>query len=113
MIARIKQIFQKGAWHVLALLIVMALAGPEILIGIELAGMIEALGAATFVMAYFNAFRFFAVDCLSKLKHVESSLFFVPTLNDMKEMPGMIFHLIPWYCLTSLFICYFLYVSLC
>lgn len=95
-----------GSWQVLALLIVFMVAGPEILISMELMGIVEALGASTFVLAYLSGLRAYAVNWYSKIHHLESEYFFVPAFAQIKEMPGLMFHAIPWYSLTALFLGY-------
>jgi hypothetical protein len=46
----IKKITSKGIWYFLAVLITSWVAGPEILISMQLMGLVGLLGASTFVL---------------------------------------------------------------
>lgn len=86
----------KGFWHALAVIIVMLLAGPEIMVSIELMAMVEVLGASTFVLIYLSVIKLFFSKVWDKYKNFEShSVFFFPTLSVLKQMPSMIIHTIP------------------
>ena len=92
----IKQKFAKGFWSTLAMVIVLLMAGPEIMVGMELMAMVELLGASTFVVAYLAGVRLWLSKGLNAVSKFEShSLFFIPSMNTLKEMPTMILHAVP------------------
>ena len=86
----------QGVWKLLALLIVMAIAGPEIIISMELMATVEVLGASTFVVAYLSGWKLWFKQVIGKYKEFESySCLFIPTRNELKQMPSLIIHAIP------------------
>lgn len=92
----IKQKCSKGFWSTLAMVIVFMMAGPEIMIGMELMAMVELLGASTFVLAYFAGIQLWLHNGVKAVSKFESpSMFFIPTRKTLKEMPSMILHAIP------------------
>ncbi len=96
MFDRLKKATSKGVWHALAVIIVMLLAGPEIMVSIELMAMVEVLGASTFVFMYLSGIKLLFSKAWDKYKNFEShSVFFFPTLPVLKQMPSMIIHTIP------------------
>lgn len=96
MIDWIKQKCAKGFWSTLAMIIVFMLAGPEIMIGMELMAIVELLGPSTFVIAYFAGVKLWLDKGLQVVTKFESrSTFFIPTINTLKQMPSMILHAVP------------------
>ncbi|GAW96735.1 hypothetical protein MTCD1_02355 [Colwellia marinimaniae] len=72
----------KGIWYILAATIAALVAGPEIIISMELMVLVEFLGASTFVLMYISGFKLFFSDVLTKLKKFEShSTFLIPSLH--------------------------------
>ena len=68
----------KGIWYILATLIAALVAGPEILISMELMVMVELCGASTFVLMYVSGLKLFLSQACNKLKEFESrSIFFI------------------------------------
>ena len=93
---KIKIAMSKGFWHALAVIIVMLLAGPEIMVSIELMAMVEVLGASTFVLMYLSGIKLFFSKVWDKYKNFEKhSVFFFPTFPVLKKMPSLIVHSIP------------------
>jgi len=83
-------------WHLMAVVIVFLVAGPEILIGMELMALIEILGASTFVMLYFSGVKLVFAKAWQKFNQFESySTFFIPPFKDIKTMPALILHAVP------------------
>jgi len=96
----------KSVWHTLAVLIVVLVAGPEVMISIELMAMVELVGASTFVLLYVSGVRTFFSNVFNKFKAFESySVFFIPTLESLKQMPFLALHAIPERSATISFIC--------
>ena len=96
MFDRIKKTMSKGIWHSLAVIIVMLIAGPEIIVNMELMAMVELLGASTFVLMYVSGLKLFYTKVLLKYKHFERhSFLFIPSLSNLKQMPCFAIHAIP------------------
>jgi len=92
----IKGITSKGIWYLLAALIAACVAGPEIIISMELMVLVELLGASTFVLVYISGFKLFILNLFSGLKKFESnSIFFIPSLDALQQMPVLAIHAIP------------------
>jgi len=92
----IKKRMSKGIWYLLATLIASIVAGPEILISIELMGLIELFGASTFVLMYVSGLKLFFSNGFNKFKKFESlSIFFIPSLDTLQKMPTLAIHAIP------------------
>ena len=86
MFDKLKKAASKGVWHSLAVIIVMLLAGPEIMVSIELMAMIEVLGASTFVLMYLSGIKLFFLKVWDKYKNFEKhSVFFFPTFPVLKK----------------------------
>ena len=83
----------------------MLLAGPELIVSIEMMALVEVLGASTFVMMYFAGFKLFLSKMWDKYKSFENySIFFIPTISVLKQMPSMIIHAIPERTTVALFL---------
>ena len=96
MFEKLKSTLTESIWKAAALLIVVLIAGPEVMISMELMTLMEVLGASTFVMAYFAGLKLYFVKTLNWLKRFEShSYLFIPTKSQLKEMPSLIAHAIP------------------
>ena len=52
MFIKIKRILSASAWKLVAIVLIVIVAGPELLLGMELMVLLEALGASTFVIAF-------------------------------------------------------------
>ena len=73
---RIKETMSKGVWHSLAVIIVMLVAGPEVIMSIELMAMVELQGALTFVLMYASGLKlFFAKIMVNYKKFQRYSIF--------------------------------------
>jgi hypothetical protein len=93
---RIKGLMSKGIWHSLAIIIVFLMAGPEIMMGMEVMALIEVLGASTFVLMYLTGVKLFLLKVWKQYQKFEChSAFFVPPLVIFKQMPSLIVHAIP------------------
>ncbi|MBL4911363.1 MAG: hypothetical protein JKX78_15300 [Alteromonadaceae bacterium] len=101
----LKKRTSKGIWYLLAALIVACIAGPEIIISMELMALVELLGASTFALMYISGFRLFISNVLNELKKFESrSTFFIPSLDTLKQMPVLAIHAIPE---RTVYLCFF------
>ena len=85
--------------------IIVAVAGPEVLISLELMALVEVIGASTFVMAYVSGFNFYLSTWFKKLANFERySDWFYPSLSALKTMPSAVIHCIPERLTTLCFI---------
>ncbi len=92
----IKKTISKGIWHSLAVIIVVLIAGPEVMMSMELMAMIELLGASTFVLMYASGLKLLLSKVINRFKQFESySIFFIPTRGALKQMPLLAIHAIP------------------
>lgn len=113
----INKVMSKSIWYLLAALIAALVAGPEIIISMELMVLVEFLGASTFVLMYVSGLKLFLSNLTNKLNKFESgSTFFIPSLNALKQMPVLAIHAIPertanigFICFTSLAISYLVF----
>ncbi|PHN90982.1 hypothetical protein CSC79_04955 [Pseudoalteromonas sp. 3D05] len=96
MLNRLKGYATKGLWQSLAIIIVMFIAGPEIVISMELMALVEVMGASSFVLMYFSRLRLACKITANRLSKFECySLFFIPSFANLKQMPGLLYHTIP------------------
>ncbi|WP_406667504.1 hypothetical protein [Gallaecimonas sp. GXIMD1310] len=92
----IKKSISKGIWHSLAVIIVVLVAGPEIMMNMELMAIVELFGASMFVLIYASGLKLFLSNLVAKYKKFERhSVFFMPSLPILKQMPSLAFHAIP------------------
>lgn len=92
----IKKTMSKGIWHSLAIIIVVLIAGPEIMMTMELMALVELLGASTFVLMYFSGLKLFILKFSQKYQRFERhSVLFIPSLSTLKKMPSLACHAIP------------------
>lgn len=96
MFESIKKTMSKGIWHTFAVLIVLLVAGPEMMVSMELMAMVELFGASTFVLMYVSGLKLFLSTLEFKYKKFERhSVLFIPSLSTLKQMPSLAFHAIP------------------
>tara|TARA_B100001063_G_scaffold245871_1_gene282905 strand:+ start:2353 stop:2715 length:363 start_codon:yes stop_codon:yes gene_type:complete len=105
MLVKLKNIIAKGVWQSLALVIVFFIAGPEIMLGLEMMAMVEFLGASTFVLVYTSGIKLFIFKLINKFKRFERYyMLFLPPLSVLKKMPSIVIHAIPERTLVLLFL---------
>mgnify|MGYP001193343992 CR=1 FL=1 len=96
MLNKLKGYATKGLWQSFAIIIVMFIAGPEIVISMELMALVEVMGASSFVLMYFSGLRLVCKNTLNKLSKFECySLFFIPSFANLRQTPGLLYHTIP------------------
>lgn len=106
----IKRIMSKGIWYILAAIIAASVAGPEIIISMELMVLVEALGASTFVLMYVSGLKLFLDKAFNsyfkpalfpiykKIQQLDP-YFFVPSHIHVKKFPALLCHSIPGFML--------------
>ncbi|WP_448556681.1 hypothetical protein [Thalassotalea montiporae] len=96
MFEQLKHKIVNAGWKGIAVVIALFIAGPEIMIGMELMATIEVLGASTFTLAYWSGVKLLVNKPYSVVvKFEQYSNFFIPTLTSIKIMPQLILHAIP------------------
>ena len=114
MLHRLFLVTKQGIWSAIAMIIIVAVAGPEILISLELMALVEVIGASTFVMAYVSGFMLYVSPCLKKLVDFERhSDWFYPSLSALKTMPSMVIHCVPERLASLVFMGLVLLVTTC
>jgi len=109
MFEKLKSTLTGSMWKAAAFLIVVLIAGPEVMISMELMTLVEVLGASTFVMAYVSGLNLYFIKSLNWLKRFEShSYLFIPTKSQLKEMPSLITHAIPERVFTIIFLGFYI-----
>ncbi|WP_282131479.1 hypothetical protein [Pseudoalteromonas aliena] len=74
----------------------MLLAGPEMMIGVELFSLMELMGASSFVIAYYSGVKLFLKSLKGKFLNFERySTLFLPNVEQLKAMPSLLIHAIP------------------
>lgn len=81
--------------YLLACFLVLALAGPEIIVAMELSALMEAVGASTFLLMHWYAVRVYFEPALKKFKAFEGGNFFIPRLDDVASYPYLLMHALP------------------
>jgi hypothetical protein len=101
----LKEKSSKSVWHTLAIVIVFLVAGPEVMVSMELLALVELLGASTFVLLYVSGVKLFFSNYFNKFKAFESySVLFIPSMESLKQMPSLAFHAIPERAMVILFL---------
>lgn len=96
MLTKIRALLSKGIWQILAMLLVMVIAGPELLLSMELMALIEVLGASTFVLMYLSGIKLLLDKAMTKFQQFEQySIWFIPSYQSLKQMPELVLHVIP------------------
>lgn len=83
-----------GSTHLLACLLVIVLAGPEIILAMELNALIELVGASTFLLMHWCAFLAYVEPVFKKFREFEGEQFFIPRLGDIISYPALVIHAI-------------------
>ncbi|WP_440056590.1 hypothetical protein ACSLBF_21010 (plasmid) [Pseudoalteromonas sp. T1lg65] len=96
LLSKLKDQCAQSFWHTSAMILVLFLAGTEIMVGVELMAMIELVGASTFVLAYLAGAKLALTNVYQQLKKFEQHcVFFLPKFNVLMWMPSLAIHAIP------------------
>lgn len=86
----------KRWWRLLAVAIVVLVAGPEVLIYAEGMAILELIGAATFVFMYVVGFKLYFYNAWNAFYRFENRYhFFLPSFSIVRESPGLLYYAIP------------------
>ena len=84
-------------WQIIAISIVMFVAGPEIYVFAEGMVVIEIIGAATFVFMYVVGFKLYFYNAWNAFCKFENRYyFFLPSLGAIRSFPGLLYYAVPW-----------------
>jgi hypothetical protein len=85
--------------RIAAILLVVAIAGPEMGLGLEAFAVLEIMGAELFFLSFIVGIRLIPISVVtvSLRRWVENHdpNFFVPTISQIKSCPGVIYHAMP------------------
>ena len=85
--------------RILAILIIVAVAGPEMGFGLEAFAVLDILGAELFFLSFFVGIRLLPIATVTRpfRNWIErhDSYFFIPKISQIKECPGIVFHAVP------------------
>lgn len=85
--------------HLLAVVLVLIIAGPEIGLGMEGLAALDALGAELFFASLIVGFRMLPIEVVwAWLKSLIESIdpyFLIPSLAQIKDCPSIVSHAIP------------------
>ncbi|MDF0534774.1 hypothetical protein PY479_10865 [Shewanella sp. A32] len=97
-----RRLYQRG-WKLVAIGLVLILAGSDLLLLMELSTMLELLGASTFVLVYYSGFKLLLSSLFLRVKQFERhGVFFLPERAVIKSMPSMLIHALPNRCCWTL-----------
>ena len=82
--------------HLVALVLIGIVAGPEVGFGMEAVALLDAMGAELFLLAFGGVHIFFYWERTKRLFERFDPYFFVPTRDQIKQVPGVIAHAVPF-----------------
>jgi hypothetical protein len=83
-------------WRILAVAIVVVVAGPEVHIFYEGMAILELIGAATFVFMYAVGFKLYFHNAWQIFYKFENRYhFFLPPFSTIQKCPGLICYVVP------------------
>ena len=98
------EVKQKQLLKFLTILLVTILVGPEILLGLELASLIELIGVVAFWSSIWIGIKMhFVYGVFTPVYHLLTkwdSNFFIPDRKIIREYPAMLIHAVPSLLLT-------------
>ncbi len=84
---------------IIAIILIIAFAGPEIGLGLEAFAVLEILGAEMFFLSLYIGMRLLSFSVITKpaRKWLEQHdpYFFIPTAAQVRDCPGIVSHAIP------------------
>ncbi len=85
--------------RILAILIIVAVAGPEMGLGLEAFAVLDILGAELFFLSFFVGIRFLPISIVTRpfRNWIEryDPYFFIPKISQIKRCPGIVSHSVP------------------
>ncbi|WP_462168797.1 hypothetical protein [Pseudoalteromonas lipolytica] len=96
MYQKFKSLLGNSVYKSIALVLVILLAGPELMIGYELMALVEILGPTTFVLIHLVGIKLYFYKFKQLFLRFEShSALFLLTFKQLKTMPTLLYHILP------------------
>ncbi|RZD22649.1 hypothetical protein [Pseudoalteromonas sp. MEBiC 03485] len=96
MFNKIRQLFANKLYKTIALVLVILIAGPELMMGYELMALLEFLGPSTFVLIHLAGLMLYLERLKNAFMNFEKhSLCYRPMTSHIIEMPALIIHFLP------------------
>ena len=96
MYQKFKSLLGNSVYKSIALVLVILLAGPELMIGYELMAIVEILGPTTFVLIHLVGIKLYFYKFKQLFLRFEShSALFLPTFKQLKTMPTLRYYILP------------------
>lgn len=88
--------FASRWWRLLAIIIIVVVAGPEVYLYTEGMVILEIIGAATFVFMYVTGAKLYLYNAWNWFYTFENRYrFFLPSVALIKAKPGLLYYAIP------------------
>ncbi|MCF2902949.1 hypothetical protein L1267_21490 [Pseudoalteromonas sp. OFAV1] len=96
MLNKIKKLFANKLYRSIALVLVILIAGPELMMGYELMALLEFLGPSTFVLIHLAGVKLYLIKLKNAFMSFEKhSLCYRPKASHIIAMPALIIHYLP------------------
>ena len=96
MFNKINQLFANKLYRSIALVLVILIAGPELMMGYELMALLEFLGPSTFVLIHLAGIKLYLVRLKNAFMRFERhSLCYRAKASHIIDMPALIIHYLP------------------
>ena len=96
MFNKIKKLFANKLYRSIALVLVILIAGPELMMGYELMALLEFLGPSTFVLIHLAGVKLYLIKLKNAFMSFEKhSLCYRPKASHIIAMPALIIHYLP------------------
>lgn len=96
MFNKIKKLFANKLYRSIALVLVILIAGPELMMGYELMALLEFLGPSTFVLIHLAGVKLYLIKLKNAFMSFEKhSLCYRPKASYIIAMPALIIHYLP------------------
>lgn len=85
--------------RIVAILLIVAFAGPEMGLGLEAFAVLEILGAEMFFLSFYVGIRLIPISIVTvptrRWLEKHDPYFFIPTISQIKNCPGIVSHAMP------------------
>lgn len=97
MLDKLQKYISGEAWKLFATMLIILIAGPEILLSMELIAFVNIIGADIFVILTFTSFFTFCIKPILQkvITFEENTNFCIPPMNMVNENPACLLFLIP------------------
>ena len=105
LLVRLRAVPRRVVMQVLAVLLITAIAGPDVGLSMEMFALLDGLGAELFLFSFVVGLRlYFHIACLQVRLFFERKdpYFFIPSRQQVATCPGIIVHAIPGFIILTL-----------